>query len=250
VYFDKPELDNYRIMWAIQRPKIKSLSGKFGNNSTKPFHQIPFMVMRWNQFVGKIKKEHNHTLKKRLDMLGRARRLFIDKNHFKDFTFEERSFIAGIPYKNGYSLEYEDWGCFGSMMGAGTFKNKIRTNNKLVSEALDEIPLYGEVTEEHYNKYKDIFAEVFPGNGIATLSRLLAMKRPDIFYCITKANKKAFCNGYDVTFSHITYDSYWDLIVTKVINSEWWQHPKPTSSQEAKISEARAAFVDAFCYQV
>jgi hypothetical protein len=247
-YFDWTELDNYRIMWAIQRPKIKSLSGKFENGSIMPFHQIPFMVMSWNQFVDKIKREHNHTLKNRLNMLALARQLFIDKIHLSDFTHEERSFIAGIPY-DYKTPGFEDWGCFGSMKGAGTFKNKINRNDKNISKALDEIPLYGEVTEEHFSKYKNSFSKIFTGNSIATFSRLLAMKRPDIFYCITSANKKAFCKGFDVIYSHVNYNTYWELIVMKIINSEWWLHPNPNSLQESRISEARAAFLDAFCYQ-
>jgi hypothetical protein len=74
------------------------------------------------------------------------------------------------------------------------------------------------------------------------------MKRPDMFYCITSANKAEFCEGFDVIYSHVRYDTYWELIVMKIINSEWWLHPNPSTSQESKISDARAAFIDAFCY--
>lgn len=247
-YFDEQELKNYRIMWAIQRPKINSLSGSFGKEELKPFHQIPFMVLNWNQFIEKIKREHNNTLKNRLTMISVAKDLFTNKKHFLDFTEEERSFIAGIPF-NYKELYFENWGCFGSMKGAGVFKNKIKKNNKYISKALDEIPLYGEVTEEHFKKYKEYFSFVFTGNSIATFSRLLAMKRPDIFYCITEANKRSFCKGFDVTYSHINYDSYWDLVVMKILNSDWWLFPKPATVQESKISESRAAFLDAFCYK-
>lgn len=245
--FDRTELDNYRIMWEIQKPKIKSLSGKLNNSFVVPFHQIPFMVMRWSQFIDKIRSKHNHTLKNRLNMLRLARNLFVSKPHFSDFTLEERSFIAGIPFDYG-TPGFLDWGCFGSMKGAGTYKKQINQNNKEISTALDEIPLFGEVTEEHFNKYKDVFSKVFQGNSIASFSRLLTMKRPDIFYCITSANKKNFCEGFKITYSHVTYDTYWELIVLKIINSEWWLHPNPRSLKESQICEARAAFLDAFCY--
>jgi hypothetical protein len=246
--FGKGEFNDYKVMWAIQKPKLKSLSGKIDDKPATPFHQIQFMVLDWNHFIKKIKKEHNHTLKDRLEMLATARELFTDTEHFSDFTLEQRCFIAGIPhsYRNE---KFDKWPCFGSMKGHGVYKNRIINNDLYISQALDEIPLFGEITEEHFNRYKERFKEVFKGNSIASFSRLLAMKRPDIFYCITSANKKAFCKGYSVTYSHINYETYWELILFKIINSEWWLHPKPKSNTESQISNTRAAFIDAFCYQ-
>jgi hypothetical protein len=247
-YFDIGELEKYIIVWNIQKRKITSLSGKFGNRSAKPLHELPFITLSWKQFVEKIKAGHDNTLKNRLRALEIARTLFECEEHFSNLAEGERGFIAGIY--NDYDIPgAENWGCFGSMVGAGMFKNKIKTNNYNISKALDEIPLYGEVTEDHFNKYKDFFSKVFPGNSIATFSRLLTMKRPDIFYCITSANKKNFCAGYDIIYSRITYDTYWNEIVLKIINSNWWLNPSPNTFQESKISNSRAAFLDAFCYE-
>ncbi|MFX5684784.1 hypothetical protein ABTE42_21900, partial [Acinetobacter baumannii] len=76
--------------------------------------------------------------------------LFESVNHFNELTEDQRKFIAGIPNKLDIAGA-EDWGYFGSMKGAGIFKNKIKENDRNVSKALDQIPFAGQITKRHYD---------------------------------------------------------------------------------------------------
>ena len=71
------------------------------------------------------------------------------------------------------------------MRGNGKFNKQIGENNIEISNALDEIPLFGQITKNHFNKFIVHFINVFPGKNLITASRLLAMKRPDVFVCLS-----------------------------------------------------------------
>jgi hypothetical protein len=248
-YFTKSELEKYRIIWKNHRAKIKSLSGRYGSRSGtgKPVHDVPLMVMTWNKFLKRIREEKSHGLENRLRVLEIAKNLFQNVEHFHQLDEHERKFIAGI-HNNLDTPGSEYWGYFGSMIGAGKFKNRIKNNNINISKALDEIPLNGQITKNHYDNYIKYFSKALQGDYIATSTRLLAMKRPDIFYCLTSKNQKRFCEEFNIIYSEIDYEGYWEHIVLRIYDSEWWQHPNPKSLKEIKISEARAAFLDALFY--
>src|SRR4051794_26315302 len=92
--------------------------------------------------------------------------------------------IAGIDRNDDF-----DWLWFGSMKGAGYYKQAINQNNRQLSGALDEIPLEGEVTRNHFERYLSLFRGAFERWGIATATRLLAIKRPGYFVCLDSKNR-------------------------------------------------------------
>ena len=72
--------------------------------------------------------------------------MFSSVSHFNELSEDERKFIAGI--KNKLNIPgAEEWALFGSMEGAGIYKNKIKNNNKYISLALDHIPKQGVVSK-------------------------------------------------------------------------------------------------------
>ncbi|MDD4417118.1 MAG: phospholipase D family protein [Proteiniphilum sp.] len=248
--FSKSDLDKYRITWKNHRQKIKSLSGQYGSKKRKPkpIHEVPMVNRSWDEFITEIRNETSHGLDRRLRVIEIAKSLFDKVDHFKELTEDERKFIAGIPNK----LEVdgaEDWGYFGSMKGAGIFKNKIKENDNSVSKALDQIPLSGQITKKHFDNYIKYFTQTFTGNYIATATRLLCMKRPDTFVCFDSKNRSTLCKDFGIVQSEMDYDRYWDDIVERIYDSDWWQNPDPKNETEEKISEARAAFLDSLYYE-
>jgi len=184
--FNKTDLEKYWTTWKNHRQKIKSLSGQYGSmkRKPKPIHEVPIMNRSWDEFINEVINETSHRFDNRLRVIGIAKNLFCKVNHFNQLTEDERKFVAGIP--NELDIDgSEDWGYFGSMKGAGIFKKKILENNKNISKALDQIPLSGQITKKHYENYIKYFKQTFSGNFIATSTRLLCMKRPDTFVCLT-----------------------------------------------------------------
>lgn len=248
--FDPDELNKYRELWEKQRRRIQSLSGQYGNvrkQAPKPAFQVGVMTMDWAAFMKSVRAEQGHALEERLRVIGLATSLFRKVNAFKDLDPDERKFIAGLP--NNLPEGY-DWGYFGSMKGAGKFAKAIGSNNLHISNALDEIPLTGQITEFHYTRFMTEFLKAFTGaeNPIATATRLLAMKRPDIFVCFDSRNRELLSEHFGIKQADVTVQTYWEVIIERIMDSEWWVNPKPVNAQERKVSEARAAFLDALYY--
>jgi hypothetical protein len=244
--FSSLELLQYRNIWENQRSKLRSLSGLYGssNNTVKPIYEVPVINMTWKEFVNKVKLDKSHGLDKRLEVIETAQKLFTTVKHFCDLSNEQRKFIAGV--KSSFN---ENWGYFGSMKGRGDFVQQIILNNKDISAALDQIPIKGQITNNHYENYIKFFTKAFPGNYIGTASRLLSMKRPDVFFCLTSKNQRLFCADFIVNKKEINYSGYWEHVVMRIYDSEWWLKPNPTNKMEQRISDSRAAFLDSIYYE-
>jgi hypothetical protein len=254
--FTDKELEKYRTTWKNQRPKINSLSGRYGSakRKSKPIHEVTIINKTWREFITQVINEVGHGVDRRLRVIEIARDLFSSASHFGQLQEEERKFIAGIP--NKLNIEgAEGWGYFGSMKGAGIFKNKIVTNDHNISKALDQIPLAGQITRKHYERFIRYYHQIFLGtrletaNNIATASRLLAMKRPDVFVCYDVENKANLSRDFGIVQTDMNYDRYWDDIIERIYDSEWWRNPEPTNETQRKVSEARAAFLDSLYYE-
>lgn len=252
-YFDADELNDYKKTWKNFRPKINSLSGSYGRKTSKrkkkskPIYLVPVANMNWNTFMDKVKTDPYHSLTSRIKVLKIAKDLFVRTDSFCDLTDDERKFIVGIP--NTLPIDSDvDWGYFGSMKGAGIYKNRIIENDLNISKALDEIPLSGQITKIHYQRYLKHYKNTFEGNYLATATRLLAMKRPDTFVCLDSKNKSALCKDFEITQSGITYERYWDEIIERIYDSNWWLNPEPRNKIEKSVSDSRAAFLDSLYY--
>jgi hypothetical protein len=143
------------------------------------------------------------------------------------------------------------WGWFGPMGSAGRFKNRVNENDINLSRALDAIPLEGEVREEHYSKFIENYRKAFRkelGRGLGTATRLLAIKRPDYFVCLDKANRRGLCKAFEITLGNHDYDRYWSSIVERIFLSQWWNSPRPTDGRAMKVWDGRAAFLDSLYY--
>ena len=94
------------------------------------------------------------------------------------------------------------------------------------------------------------FTKVFTGNYIATATRLLAMKRPDVFVCIDNKNRSNLCKAFGIIQLGLDYGRYWDEIIERIYDSHWWQNPDPKDSVENVVSDFRAAFLDSLYYDI
>lgn len=248
--FNKKDLENYRKTWEKHMPKIESLSGTYGykKRKPKPIHNIPVMNMNWDEFMDLVKKKETlDRVDERIKVIEIAKTLFNKEKHFKDLTVDERKFIAGIYNKLGVKGE-KIWGYFGTMVGAGIFMKKIIENDENISNALDEIPLTEQITKQHYEKFIKHFTKAFSLNYIAPATRLLCMKRPDVFICFNSKNRSKLRKDFAIQ-SKVDYKMYWEGIIAKIFDSNWWQYPDPKDDREKKISEARAAFLDSLYYE-
>jgi hypothetical protein len=108
---------------------------------------------------------------------------------------DERRAIAGTYGRREKGVKGLPWGWFGTMFGHGDFKTLVNNSPGKLSAALDEIASEGIIEKEAYDKFARLFRDAFSKKshvgGIATASRLSAMKRPDIFVAVNDANRVA-----------------------------------------------------------
>ena len=200
--------------------------------------------------LAKICGDMHHTLSGRLDVLNAARGLFVKYGTFAKMPIQNRQGVAGFR-----DDEAVHWDWFGSMRGAGVFKNLVNNSPVALSEALDQVPLDGQVTRDDYVEFVNRYVRAFPmqngrrtWHGLATATRLLAMKRPDYFVCLDGANRKHLLAGFGVGVARQDYNGYWDEIVERLKLATWWNARRPSDAIAGQVWDGRAAMLDAIYY--
>ena len=84
--------------------------------------------------------------------------------------------------------------------------------------------------------------------GLATATRLLAMKRADEFVCFDKMNQTRLCADFGNKASGMDHRRYWDEVVERIRDSPWWNSPEPAGGLELSAWRGRAAMLDAIFY--
>lgn len=243
----KAEALSYRALWSKQQPALRRLSGQYGQaTKSKAPADSEVMSMPWRRFLASVQADPHHGFDKRCDLLKLVRTAFETINHFQNMELGLRKTIAGLPTNFN-----EHWGWFGSMRGAGYYHQAVNDNNPHISNALDEIPLNGSVSREHYEAYLAEFVRAFPNgrHGIGIASRLLALKRPDYFVCFDSKNKNELCRDFGIKQSGMDYERYWEEIIDRITDSAWWNEPRPKNAVGGTVWDGRAAMLDAIFYR-
>jgi hypothetical protein len=205
--------------------------------------------MKWSDYYERVRAEtdhapHDHSMEGRLKVIRAVADLLARHRRFQDIDLDGRLRIAGLATSDAVHYLW-----FGSMRGAGKFWQAVNGNDENLSLALDAIPFEGEVSREMYQRFIERYRKAFPDgrDGIATATRLLAMKRPDTFVCLDARNKEGLCDAFGIGRS-VSYEVYWDSIIGRVMDSAWWCAPTPRPGVEREVWEARAAFLDSLFY--
>lgn len=247
-------LNDYRHGYNVTKKyRLKLTAQHRRKQAKKGAKHFGFLTWSWSEYSRSVRDDAHHSFSGRLDLLRESHRMFASVNVFSDMTDDERRAIAGFlgagkEHTPGAVME---WGWFGSMKGAGDFKNVMLSKSQCIDEALDYIPMTGEVSKGQYDNYIKLFSRSFAGKarkgGVATASRLLAMKRPDTFVCVDSKNRRGL--GGDIGFAHSTlnFDKYWCDVIIPITESVWWQSERP-GGEEGKLWDGRAAMLDAIYY--
>ena len=233
------QLEQLSRFYRIARPKKKP-------------PKLQPLSLTWGGYVAAVRDDENHDLEGRLSILERASRLFMEKDTLSEMKRDERRAIAGTFGKNEATFEDLPWAWFGTMSPQGDFKNLINESPRGLSKALDNIPFQGNVEEEHYQAFAEGFRAAFKDKshkgGVPTASRLLALKRPDVFVAVNKANRYGVCEAFNTAPTTLSLGNYWERIVVPTLLSPWWQEPRPRRRQDARIWDCRAALLDCIYY--
>lgn len=143
------EIANYKNVWDKNIRKLDSLKGFYGGQQSKNgIVSSKIHSLQWEGYYRGISSDKLDSFQGRLDVLRIINQYFTENKTFSEFSEWQRKQVAGVitdPEVN--------WKWFGSMVGAGKFKNRINNNNAHISDALDFIPLTGLVSESDYDKF-------------------------------------------------------------------------------------------------
>lgn len=250
--FSKSELDLYKSAFVHQQKKIDSLKksravSKEASHAeyTENFTAVPLSIMTWEEYFHNITVKDSDSLVYRLAILKEAQRLFKKNKSFSLLESEQRKAIAGI-ISHIVETENADWKFFGST-GNGKFMHAIKINDPVITKAIDSIPMYGEVTKDMFDNYCKAFS--FWNDPMSSATRLIAMKRPDLFVCVNSKNKRELSQLLGIPQSRLILENYWEEVHLKIINSVWFRDTKITDIGIAKdVKKFQVALLDSISY--
>jgi hypothetical protein len=216
----------------------------------------PLGTMSWQDYVDAVKRSRTHNMKKRLKLLRVCQEMFARVSSFSELSTLEWKAIAGVIGERQQiegGLGGHEWTWFGSMKGMGDFANRVSEKDRALSNAVDAIPRSGNITKFQYEVFCEHFIRAFENStrkgGVPTASRLLAMKRPDMFVCISKPNKQGISNDLAFSASTLNLENYWERVVEPIGRSPWFNEERPVSGQLADLWDGRVAMLDAIYYE-
>lgn len=248
---DNEYLSRYRAHYETKKDLLGALSTSKNSKEKSNIYKSDIFNYAWSEYFLKILNDDYHgenAIYDRLKVLSSAQKLF-ERDKFSNLTEEERRKIAG--YEEWKEDNEFDWQWFGSMKPEGVFKGLVKSNNEYLSLALEQIPLKGVVTRENYMSFLKYYKKAIEddSNRLSGATRLLAMKRPDYFFCLDSKNKKIFCQDFDIKEKDLHIDTYWDVVVDKITSCIWWSDTKVSNDKiEKDVRKYRAAFLDALYY--
>ena len=234
----------YRALHELNKQRLAALGGGATPSDRAPI-DMQISTMNWKKFCSKVRQDRHHGLELRLSLLDEVRHAFDAHDHFNAMNEAARRLIAGVR------VDHPAEGWFGGMNAARYFTAPIAQNVSYVSEALDEIPMLGDLKHDHLRRYGKTLRKAFPNGGLSIggLTRLVAMKRPDQCICLVSANRDRLAKDLGIAPTTISWDSYFDDVIVPIHGSLWWNSPMPDDGEEIEIWKGRVAMLDSIYFE-
>lgn len=247
--------ERYRLQFAaakkLKKPKNPVLPG-----SSPRAKQLASTLanMSWSDYSTAVRSGKYHKFSERLALLRACQRMISGVSSFGDLSPNEWKAISGVigkRQKEAAGLDDHDWGWFGSMKGMGDFANRVSEQDPHLAAALDGIPRHGDVSKDQYDQFCESFLSAFKKSqrtgSYPTATRLLAMKRPDVFVCISRPNLDGIAAGLGFAKSTLNLENYWARVIEPISVSPWFNSDRP-NGVDAELWDGRVAMLDAIYY--
>lgn len=260
VVYSSSWLAEYERLYELAKQKRKEIDELRRDTSsqaaTNRREGLP-INLTWEEWYKQVSSEKSpsHDFNRRLLMLDYISDIFRNYRSYAAMPLEDRMRVSGLASQEMTTTDGIDWGYFGNMKPAllrRDFKTLVLDAPAELSAALDIIPLTGPVNEDHWDRY---WAEVRRidnhrgslGRGLAT--RLVTLRRPDVFVSLNGASAARLAKRLDVPASSLDGQTYWKRVIQEMQLTQWFVADKPSEPQQARAWMARAALLDSLVYE-
>ncbi len=243
--FNPAELQDY-ITLAGQSRRPPEFDRPGAGLNPGPQQGAPIVRMNWREYMDRIFQGGDGTVIDRLTLLDIVSDYFRVYHHLANMPSLERKRVGGY-ISAGQEVDFR---LFGNMQNATTFTSLMNKNPTYISNALDAIPAEGPVAESAYQTFVEGFENATDGgNKYRSATRLLAMKRPDVFFAISEGNNQLLAADFGIAnVGGMNFTRYWNEVANVIWNAEWFLFPEPINETERRIVPYRAAFMDVMYY--
>ncbi|MCF6437520.1 MULTISPECIES: hypothetical protein [Pseudoalteromonas] len=243
---------NFDLLDDHQLPIVKKLQDLLSNAIS--FLQLKTLrITPWPVLVSFI-EQHKALLA--LDEQMKLIRYLADKRStpLKEMIVEDRLAFSG---KHTTSLDTSvynfdvEW--FSSTKTAKGFHQLLADLPGAFDEALAHIPHEGEVSEQDYQRFVVAYFMAFNDSDekptLAPATRLLAMRRPDVFTPVTSSKLDPLCSALGITkLSNRDFERYWQDIVLSIHAMPWFTMPSAANEFEHELAAIKALLPCWFYY--
>lgn len=235
--FTDEMLGDYEDCYTRQMGKRESL-GSIVKTKKRDFDSSELTLMPWDEYCALLRKTER--VQTCIDVLTEIQSVFKANKSYSDVDTEDRKNIAGFVGPNSI------FAFFGTTKRNHRFGRLIEDNDKGLSKVVDLIPSHGDISFEQYKKYINFFKDKWD-DPLATATRLLTMKRPDMFLCVNGKNRRLLAKYLNIPPSNLTLDNYWELVIVPIRQASWYNIKTPKEGKE--YWPYRVALLDALIYE-
>jgi hypothetical protein len=172
----------------------------------------------------------------------------------KEMIAEDRLAFTG---KHAASLDTSvynfdvEW--FASTKSAKGFHQLLADLPGAFDDALANIPAEGDVSEQDYQAFMIGYLSAFSGTDekptLAPATRLLAMRRPDVFTPISNNRLDALCQALGVSrLNNRDFERYWSDVVMSIRTMPWFAMTTENGELEEQLASIKALLPCFFYY--
>tara|TARA_B110000046_G_scaffold32509_1_gene34849 strand:+ start:275 stop:1438 length:1164 start_codon:yes stop_codon:yes gene_type:complete len=163
-------------------------------------------------------------------------------------TFSGKHTSALDPSTYNFDVEW-----FASTKSAKGFHQMLADLPGAFDDALSHIPLEGDVEQNDYQQFVVGYLSAFNATDekptLAPATRLLAMRRPDVFTPISNSRLDALCGALGITkLNNRDFERYWQDIVQSIHAMSWFKMASGSNELETQLVAIKALLPCFFYY--
>ncbi len=243
---------NYDLLETSQLPLLKKLHDQL--TSAISFLQLKTLRVAPWPVVSMFVEQHKELVA--LDEQLRLTAYISDlrEQPLKDMIPEDLLAFSGKHMASldpsTYNFDVE-W--FASTKSAKGFHQMLADLPGAFDDALSHIPLEGDVEQNDYQQFVVAYLNAFNATDekptLAPATRLLAMRRPDVFTPISNSRLDALCGALGITkLNNRDFERYWQDIVQSIHAMSWFKMASGSNELETQLVGIKALLPCFFYY--